>query len=187
MTVLAEVEHADGQPLMPWDGELTDHPLRLPYAEPGGPARDLAWAAERLQEEGLRLVGRPQQVRTWNLSSLWRLPLEDGAAWLKCVPSVFAHEGAVLDRLAGVSQSVERHLSVIRALEVNGRIEAARAADTEQVRVLFEEIGKQVIAAGVELQDFSALSERQDRDDGRAARASRAQVGAVREAVAALV
>ena len=101
VTVLAEVQHADGQPLTPWDGELTDHPLRLPYAEPGGPARDLAWATERLQEAGLRLGGRPQQVRTWNLSSLWRLPLEDGAAWLKCVPPFFAHEGAVLDRLAG--------------------------------------------------------------------------------------
>jgi hypothetical protein len=58
---------------------------------------------------------------------------------------------------------------------------------TEQVRVLFEEIGKQVEAAGVELQDFSALSARDDRDDGRAARESRVHVAAVRDAVAALV
>lgn len=93
----------------------------------------------------------------------------------------------VLDRLAGVSRTVERHLSVIRALEVNGRIEAARAADTEQVRVLFEEIGKQVEAAGTELQDFSALGEREDRDDGRAARESAGHVAAVQSAVAALV
>ena len=62
-----------------------------------------------------------------------------------------------------------------------------RATDTEQVRVLFEEIGKQVEAAGAELQDFSALGARGDRDDGRAARESRVHVAAVRDAVAALV
>jgi hypothetical protein len=32
---------------------------------------------------------------------VWRLPLQDGAAWLKCVPPFFAHEGAMLHRLAG--------------------------------------------------------------------------------------
>ena len=101
VTVLAEAEQAAGLDLAPFAGELADHPLRQPYAEVGGPARDLAWAAERLEERGLRLHGRPEQVRTWNLSSLWRLPLEDGSAWLKCVPSFFAHEGAVLHRLAG--------------------------------------------------------------------------------------
>jgi hypothetical protein len=99
VTVLAEVEQAAGLDLAPFAGELLDHPLRQPYAEVGGPARDLAWAAERLEERGLRLHGRPDQVRTWNLSSLWRLPLEEGSAWLKCVPSFFAHEGAVLHRL----------------------------------------------------------------------------------------
>ena len=103
VTLLAEVEVEDAGdlPLTPDVGPLADHPLRLPYARPGGPARDLAWAAERLRDAGLRPGGRPQQVRTWNLSSLWRLPLEDGVAWLKCVPPFFAHEGAVLDRLAG--------------------------------------------------------------------------------------
>ncbi len=101
VTVLAEVDAPDDLPLTPWDGELAPHPLRLPWAEPGGPARDLAWAQEHLRAAGLRPGGRPEQVRTWNLSSLWRLPLEDGAAWLKCVPPFFAHEGAILARLAG--------------------------------------------------------------------------------------
>ena len=39
----------------------------------------------------------------------------------------------------------------------------------------------------MELQDFSALSARDDRDDGRAARESRVHVAAVRDAVAALL
>ena len=101
VTLLAEVEAPGDLPLRPYERELPDHPLRLPYARPGGPARDVAWALARLEEAGLRPAGRPEQIRTWNLSSLWRLPLEDRAAWLKCVPPFFAHEGAVLDRLAG--------------------------------------------------------------------------------------
>ena len=39
------------------------------------------------------------QVRSWNLSSLWRLPTTRGAAWLKVVPPFFAHEGAILAAL----------------------------------------------------------------------------------------
>jgi hypothetical protein len=40
-------------------------------------------------------------VRTWNLSSVWRLPVEGQTLWLKVVPPFFAHEGAVLDALSG--------------------------------------------------------------------------------------
>jgi len=109
-----------------------------------------------------------------------------GDATVAVVEAMAAVE-AGLDRLAGHSRAVEDHLSVIRALEINGRIEAARASDTEQVRVLFEEISHQVEAASDQLHDFSALDERSDRDDGTAADESRERVAAVREAVAALV
>lgn len=81
---------------------LADHPLRMPWARPGGPAADLAWAAHTARIVDLPRVGPPVQVRTWNLSSLWRLPLDDGtSAWLKVVPPFFAHEGAVLRALQG--------------------------------------------------------------------------------------
>src|SRR3954468_5228704 len=116
VTYLAEVDgaRADGLPLSGWLGVLGPHPLRplwgwwggrdppplrLPYAEPGGPSRDLAWADARLEDHGLVRTGLAQQMRTWNLSSLWRVPVEGGSVWLKCVPPFFAHEGAVLDRL----------------------------------------------------------------------------------------
>jgi hypothetical protein len=102
VTYLAEVDEADAPrlPLSPWTGVLDTHPLRLPYAEPGGPSRDLAWATSALQALSLRRRGPAAQVRTWNLSSLWRVPLEQGdAAWLKCVPPFFAHEAAMLAQL----------------------------------------------------------------------------------------
>jgi hypothetical protein len=81
---------------------LADHPLRLPWARPGGPDRDVHWAEEVLRARRIEQAGPAVQVRTWNLSSLWRLPLADGtSAWLKAVPPFFAHEGAMLRRLQG--------------------------------------------------------------------------------------
>lgn len=100
VTYLAQVDQPTPA-AAPWDGELDDHPLRLPYARPGGPAVDLAWAAARLADHGRRMNAPPVQIRTWNLSSLWRLPCEGGAAWLKVVPPFFSHEGALIAHLAG--------------------------------------------------------------------------------------
>jgi hypothetical protein len=40
-------------------------------------------------------------MRTWNLSSLWRMPVEGKTVWLKVVPHFFAHEGALLALMAG--------------------------------------------------------------------------------------
>jgi hypothetical protein len=75
---------------------LAEHPLRNTYAKPGGPARDLEWAAEALAQRGFCLAGAARQIKTWNLSSLWCLPLEGGRAWLKVVPGFFGHEGALI-------------------------------------------------------------------------------------------
>jgi hypothetical protein len=43
-----------------------------------------------LAERGLRPTTPPTQVRTWNLSSLWRKPVEGQTVWLKVVPPFFA-------------------------------------------------------------------------------------------------
>ena len=98
VSYLAEVD-APVASLLPYREPLADHPLRLPYARPGGPAADLAWADEALRSIGRARTSAATQVRTWNLSSLWRLPTAHGAAWLKVVPPFFAHEGAILRRL----------------------------------------------------------------------------------------
>lgn len=85
----------------PWSGRIDDHPLRLAYARPSGPAADLTWAKSRMAEHGLTATAAPVQIRTWNLSSIWRLPIETGSVWLKVVPPFFAHEGVILAHLAG--------------------------------------------------------------------------------------
>jgi len=102
VTYLAEV--ASPPPsldLAPWTGPdpLAEQPLRLPFAKPGGPAADLAWADAALAAAGRERTGPAVQGRTWNLSSIWQLPTAEGTAWLKVVPPFFAHEGAMLERL----------------------------------------------------------------------------------------
>jgi hypothetical protein len=100
VTYLAEVGDGPVPATHPWDGDPNaDEPLRLPWATPGGPAADVEWADAALASRGDPRVGPARQVRSWNLSSLWRLPTSEGAAWLKVVPPFFAHEGSVLARL----------------------------------------------------------------------------------------
>jgi Ser/Thr protein kinase RdoA (MazF antagonist) len=49
-----------------------------------------------LHSLGRRRSGPGEQIKTWNLSSVWRLPTREGDTWLKAVPPFFAHEGAVI-------------------------------------------------------------------------------------------
>ncbi len=101
VSYLAEVDAAPGAALRPWPGKdpLADEPLRLPYARPGGHRSDLTWAEGVLAQQGVAIIAAPQQIRTWNLSSIWRLPTSAGPVWLKVVPPFFAHEGIVLPLL----------------------------------------------------------------------------------------
>lgn len=93
VTYLAEYAGPPPAGLVRSTGDWTaPHPLRMPWAEPGGPAATLAWAAA----VSGRAVTGCRQIRTWNLSSIWRLDTDAGAMWVKEVPPFFAHEGAVL-------------------------------------------------------------------------------------------
>jgi hypothetical protein len=105
ITYLAETSAA-GTVVEPWDGVLDEQPLWLPYAKPGGPSADLAWAERVLTERGHIRTGPPVQVRTWNLSSLWRIPVRGQTLWLKAVPPFFAHEGALVDLLSSAGARV---------------------------------------------------------------------------------
>ena len=85
----------------PWTGELGEQPRRMSWARAGGPAADLAWADSALTAARRPRTADAEQIRSWNLSSIWRLPTADGPAWLKVVPPFFGHEGALIECLAG--------------------------------------------------------------------------------------
>jgi hypothetical protein len=72
-----------------------DAPNRLPYARLGGPAELIEWADVEIERTGPAV-----QVRTWNLSTVHRLPTANGPVWLKAIPSFFADEGAVIKMVA---------------------------------------------------------------------------------------
>ena len=87
-------------------------------------------------------------------------------------------------RLVAVSSHaghVRRHLNVFRALEVNGRVEAARAADAADVRELFRSIGDQVGEARSQIESFGGVDALQS--SGTVEQARR-HVAAVRAALA---
>ncbi|GAB3063479.1 phosphotransferase family protein [Micromonospora schwarzwaldensis] len=88
-------------PLAPVAVDLAPHPLRQPWAQPGGPARSVAWATDELRRLG-RPVTAVAQQRTWNLSAIWRLETPQGPAWLKELPPFAHHEPTVLTWLTNL-------------------------------------------------------------------------------------
>jgi hypothetical protein len=130
-----------------------DHALRAPWARPGGVAATVEWADFELQERGRRRTGPPTQIKSWNLSSVLRLPTSAGEVWSKSVPPFMAHEGAIL-RLVGDEDPalVPRVLAYRRAgtallEDVPGedRFEASRDELLHMVRTL---VGLQARWAG---------------------------------------
>ncbi|MEV4758638.1 aminoglycoside phosphotransferase family protein [Micromonospora sp. NPDC049559] len=100
VTYLAQLDGGEPPVLRTVDVDLAPHPLRAPYAVPGGPARALAWAAGAMAALGMPPAA-PAQHRTWNLSALWRLDGPAGPVWLKELPRFARHEAAVLRWLDG--------------------------------------------------------------------------------------
>ena len=74
-----------------------DHALRPPWARSGGVQAMVEWA-----DRSIERTGPVEQVKSWNLSCLLRLPTVAGPVWCKAVPPLFAHEGAILRLVAGV-------------------------------------------------------------------------------------
>jgi hypothetical protein len=79
--------------------------------------------------------------------------------------------------------SLGTDLDQLRALQVNGRIEAARTADSGDVQRLFETIGEQVTAARAEMSGFDAVAAVAGGRDGRAEAQVRDDLDAVRAQV----
>ncbi|MFI0062328.1 MULTISPECIES: phosphotransferase family protein [Streptomyces] len=81
---------------------------RAGWATTAGLREALAWAEETLDGAGRPAAGRPGQVRTWNLSGLFRFRTADGGeAWLKTVnPAFNAPEGLVIALLGSVDPAL---------------------------------------------------------------------------------
>jgi len=74
-----------------------EEPLRAAWARPGGVADTIAWADDALAGIGRPRIGPADQIKTWNLSSVLRLPTAAGDVWCKSVPPFLTHEGAIIE------------------------------------------------------------------------------------------
>ncbi|HYF28048.1 MAG TPA: PAS domain-containing protein [Baekduia sp.] len=81
--------------------------------------------------------------------------------------------------LSGNVRRVEGDLGVLRALEINGRVEAARLGDTASVEALFHTIAEQVGAARRDMAGFAEVSTLAAERDARAERRAQEQVRAL--------
>ncbi|MFD7136158.1 phosphotransferase family protein [Streptomyces sp. NPDC059894] len=72
---------------------------------PGWYGRMLALVDEQLGRLGTARVGRPRQVRHWDVSAVLRVVTDTRPLWFKAVPDVFGHEGALAH---WVSEAVPR-------------------------------------------------------------------------------
>lgn len=125
--------------LAPATVDLSDHPLRAPYARPGGPDTSLRWATGELSRLGHAGPVTVYQRKTWNLSGIWRLDVGAAAApttvWLKQLPRFLQQESSVLAWLAGA---------------VPGAAPALLAADDEGRQLLAHLPGEDRFGAPVE-------------------------------------
>lgn len=123
-----------------WSGAIAEDPRRAAWARPGGPASDLRWADAMLRSLGRRRSGPGEQIKTWNLSSVWRLPTREGDTWLKAVPAFFAHEGAVIGAIgppcAPVLLGTEPGLALLGDVAGEDRFDASLDLMLEMVALL---------------------------------------------------
>jgi Phosphotransferase enzyme family len=99
VTYLAELvgEAPADLPLTPSPGiDVGEEPLRAAWARPGGVTAMVAWADAELATIGRPRVGPADQIKTWNLSSVLRLPTAAGDVWCKSVPPFLTHEGTII-------------------------------------------------------------------------------------------
>ncbi|HEY1488385.1 MAG TPA: aminoglycoside phosphotransferase family protein [Micromonosporaceae bacterium] len=117
VVVLRLVDVDGGTP--PRGGHVTYHveTLRRPATRtPVGVAPDTgtvpgraAWATAAGVRAALRWAGatdRVEQVKTWNLSALFRIPTGERPVWLKLTPPFAAHEPAVTEHIAAVDPTL---------------------------------------------------------------------------------
>ena len=81
--------------LHPADEPEPDAPGRMPFARAGAAAELIAWADEHVERTGPAV-----QVRTWNISTVHRLPTAGGPVWLKEGAPFFRDEGEVIRMIA---------------------------------------------------------------------------------------
>ncbi|MDP9862600.1 MULTISPECIES: phosphotransferase [Streptosporangium] len=98
---------------------------RADWATASGVREALEWADSALRASGRPPSGPAGQVKTWNLSGLFRIPTARGPVWLKTTPGFAACEASVIGAFARVAPE---------------SVPAVVAADPARRRVLLDHV-----------------------------------------------
>ncbi|MFF2660540.1 aminoglycoside phosphotransferase family protein [Kitasatospora sp. NPDC058032] len=124
------LERPDGRAARPADAGtaalLGPAERRAGWATPQGLRAALDWAERALAAAGRPVTGRARQVRTWNLSGLFRLPTATGPVWLKAINPAFNAREAEAIALFGAADPA--------------LVPVVLAADPAEGRVLLDEV-----------------------------------------------
>lgn len=83
-----------------------DAPRRAGWATATGVRDALEWAERALHGLGRPLIAPIQQIKTWNLSGLFRFSTEKGPAWLKTTPLWASCEATTIEVVAEADPSL---------------------------------------------------------------------------------
>ncbi|WP_232304050.1 aminoglycoside phosphotransferase family protein [Pseudofrankia sp. DC12] len=100
------------------EARIGPDPLRAAWATRAGLLDALDWAARVLRAVDRAPVGPAEQIKTWNLSGLFRFPTARGPVWLKTLPTFAADEAAAL---AAVGQVAPALVPAVVAADPAGR------------------------------------------------------------------
>lgn len=84
------------------------------WTQPGWLAEVNAWVDEKLARQGVRLAGKPEQLKSWSISCLLRFPTDRGDYFFKATPPVFQKEPFFMAFLA---EHFPGHIPQIAAIE----------------------------------------------------------------------
>ncbi|GAT70742.1 aminoglycoside phosphotransferase [Planomonospora sphaerica] len=87
-------------------GLLRPAARRAGWATASGLRESLEWAREALRAAGRPVSGPVRQVKTWNLSGLFRIPTVQGPVWLKETPGFATWEADAMEALAAVDPEI---------------------------------------------------------------------------------
>ncbi|AUG81100.1 aminoglycoside phosphotransferase [Kitasatospora sp. MMS16-BH015] len=125
VTYQVEAVRRPAAALAPTARELGDPLHRADWATAEGLRDSLGWAERELAAAGRPLTGPAEQIKTWNLSGIFRLPTAAGPAWLKHTPPFGACEAGVIELFGAVDP---------------GLVPGLLGADSELRRVLLDHV-----------------------------------------------
>ncbi len=81
-----------------WFCEQATQRVLLPWWQPGWAAQALEWITDALSDNKRVPLGRPEQLKSWYLSTVWRVPTTKGDRYFKASPPYAAQEVALAAR-----------------------------------------------------------------------------------------